>query len=186
MGPCCRPNPYALDTSPACPKGSFREPPPPPLPPLRLRGPTGPPSPYQPSFFFQAVLAKDQAAEGTVGFDLVTTGNDDMAFDAGRGAFVAPALGFYQFYFSVTCAVTSSQNVHVELVVNDAVLYSSSTGSPANQVQTISGSALVQLLPDQLVTIRASTPSGGGLLVKGPATPGAPPYPTLFSGFSFL
>jgi len=184
MAPCRRPNPYALDTIPACPQGACCAPPAPPPP--CLRGPTGPPSPYQPSFFFQAVLAADQAAAGTVGFSLVTTGNDDMAFDVNRAAFVAPALGFYQFFFSVTCAVTSYQNVYVELLVNGAVLYATSTGSPANQVQTISGSALVQLLPGQLVTIRASTPAGGGLLVKGPATLGAPPYPTLFSGFSLF
>jgi hypothetical protein len=121
-----------------------------------------------------------------VGFGIVTTGNDDMAFDVNRGAFVAPALGVYQFFFSVTCAVTSTESIYVQLLVNNSVLYSTSMGSRAHQVQTISGSAMIQLLPDQLVTIVVSTPSGGGLLVKGPETPGAPPYPTVFSGFSLF
>jgi len=184
MGPCCRPNPYAPSAPPSWPKGRcFDEP----RPLARAQqGPTGPRSPYQPSFFFQAALSTDQAAPGTVGFGIVTTGNDDMAFDVNRGAFVAPALGVYQFFFSVTCAVTSTESIYVQLLVNNSVLYSTSMGSRAHQVQTISGSAMIQLLPDQLVTIVVSTPSGGGLLVKGPETPGAPPYPTVFSGFSLF
>lgn len=183
MGPCCRPNPYALDTIPACPVGSCCSEQ---AKSLCITGPTGPSSPYQPSFFFQAVLAKDQAAAGIVGFNLVTTGNDDMSFDVERASFVAPAFGFYQFYFNVTCAVTSSQDIVVQLLVDSAALYVSTVGCPANQVQTISGSALLQLLPNQVVSINAYQPEGGGVLIKGPTTPGVPPYPTLFSGFSLF
>lgn len=159
----------------------------PPLAPVCCTGPTGPASPFQPSFFFQAVLAQDQpSASGIVGFDLVTTGNEEMAFDPRLAAFVAPALGFYQFYFSVTCSVTSYQNVDLQLAVDGAKLYATTTGCPANQVQTISGSAILQLLPEQKVTVQAFSPSGGALLVKGPAVPGAPPYPTVFSCFSLF
>ena len=130
-------------------------------------------------------MPQDQTRAGLVNFNLITTGNEELAFDPELSTFVAPAFGFYQFYFNVTCSVASFQNVDVQLLVNGTTLYSSLTGCPANQVQTISGSCLLQLLPDQKVTIQATCPSGA-LLLKGPVVPGAPPYPTVFSGFSLF
>lgn len=115
----------------------------------------------------------------------MTTGNDDMSFDASQSSFVAPALGFYQFFFSVTCSQTSGQSATIQLLVDGKQLYSSFSGCQDNQTQTISGSTLVQLLPGQKVTLAASTP-GGPCRVVGPTTAGAPPYPTIFSGFSFF
>ena len=147
-------------------------------------GSTSLPSPFKPSFFFQAVLSSNKVSTGAVGFDLVTTGNDDMSFDVSKGTFIAPALGFYQFYFNVTCSTASQQSAGLQLEVDGKALYSSIAGCPGNQTQTISGNALIQLLPNQKVTV--STKTGSSLQLIGPTTPGAPPYPTVFSGFSLF
>ena len=185
---CCRPNPYYVDCVPACTKAH-------PCPrvcrdaPVCVRGPPGPASPYTPSSFFQAALAQTFAFSSPtlVPFSVVTAGNADFSFDAATGLFVAPVLGFYQFNYTTTVSnggVVATSSVTVNLTVDGNFLDSTSCTLPLAGVQTLSGSAILQLLPDQQVGLTVTTTNGG--TVQGPATIGAPPYPTSFSGFSFF
>jgi hypothetical protein len=154
-----------------------------------VRGPPGPASPYTPSSFFQAALAQTFAFSSPtlVPFSVVTAGNADFSFDAATGLFVAPVLGFYQFNYTTTVSnggVVATSSVTVNLTVDGNFLDSTSCTLPLAGVQTLSGSAILQLLPDQQVGLTVTTTNGG--TVQGPATIGAPPYPTSFSGFSFF
>ena len=184
---CCGANPYYQDCVPSCTK---------PYPcskslcnaPLCVRGPQGPSSPYSPTSFFQVALAQtfSYTTPTLIPFSIISAGNADFSFDSSTGEFVAPALGFYQFNFSVTMSnpgiSTSLESVNVS-VDGNFLSCATCTLSPGAAL-TVSGSTVLQLLPDQRVGLIVTTNSGA--TVQGPNTIAAPPYPSIFTGFSFF
>jgi len=119
-------------------------------------------------------------------FGIVTAGSTDFSFNTATGEFAAPALGFYQFNYAVTLSNAGSTAVFasVNISVDGNFLSSSACTVPATGVQTLSGSSILQLLPEQQVGLTVTTI--GGVTVQGPTTIGAPPYPTTFTGFSLF
>lgn len=186
---CCNENPYYVDCVPACTK-PYPCPQAPCCGPIVVTGPTGPPSAFAPSSFFQVALAQTLAFSlpTLVPYSIVTTGNLDLSFDAATGEFVAPALGYYHFSFSATVSETlAGATDSIGVTVDGSILSTVSSRFSSAGLQTLSGSTILQLLPDQRVGLAALTTSAGGTSsVTGPSTIGAPPYPTIFSGFSLF
>jgi len=186
---CWNGDPYYVDCVPACTK-PYPCPQAPCCGPVVVTGPTGPPSAFAPSSFFQVALAEtvEFSLPTLIPYSIVTTGNLDLSFDTTTGEFVAPTLGYYQFSFSATVSeplggVTDS----VSFTVDGSILSTVSVFFASDGLQTLSGSTILQLLPGQRVGLTASTNDGGGPpTVTGPSTIGAPPYPTIFSGFSLF
>jgi len=180
---CCGPHSYYADCLPArpCPAPRCDAT-------VCIRGPQGPASPYTPSSFFQAALAQSLSftSPTLVPFSIVTAGNADFSFDAETGQFVAPALGFYQFNYTATISNGggAASSATAVLTVDGNFLNSTSCSVSPGGVQTLSGSSILQLLPDQQVSLTVTATAGA--TVQGPATIGAPPYPTTFAGFSLF
>jgi len=157
-------------------------------PPVCIRGPAGPSSPYEPSSFFQVALAQTFpfTSPTVVPFNIVCAGKADFSFDKTTGEFVTPAIGFYQFSFAVTMSnqggVSSSASANVS--VDGNFLSSVTCTLSVGATQTLAGNVILQLLPEQRVGLIVTT--SGGAAVQGPATIAAPPYPTTFMGFSFF
>jgi hypothetical protein len=150
-----------------------------------LRGPTGPPSPYAPLVYFQAAMgATSVALPSQVPFSVVTTDKSN-AVDTSSGEFVAPALGFYNFSYAALLSSVSAgpQDVVASIAVDGVALASTACTVAPGAARTLTGSALLQLLPDQRVAVVLD---GAGVLLQGPSTAGAPPYPTVLSGFSLF
>ena len=153
--------------------------------PACLRGPTGPPSPYSPLVYFQVAMGAVSAMLPTqVPFNIITTG-DGNTFDMSTGEFVAPALGFYTFSYAILLSSISAnpQDVVASIAVDGAALASTACTMAPGASRTLAGSAMLQLLPDQRVAVIVN---GDGVLLQGPSTAGAPPYPTVLSGFSLF
>jgi len=185
---CCggAPNPFYVDCVPAC----VRAPPCPacgPQPVVCVKGPTGPASPYAPLVYFQAAMGASALSPplAVVPLDVVTAGNQDLAFDAALGEFVAPALGFYSFSFAalLASALAVPQDAAVSLTVDGVALAVAAGTVAPGGFATLSGGALLQLLPGQRVALAVD---GVGLTLQGPSTVGAPPYTTVLSGFSLF
>lgn len=153
--------------------------------PACLRGPTGPSSPYEPLVYFQAAMGATSVGLPTeVPFSVVTTNSGD-AFDTANGVFVAPVLGFYHFSYAALLANFSAtpQDVMASLTVNSVALTSTACTVAPGALKTLAGSAILQLLPDQSVALAID---GTGVTLQGPVVAGAPPYPTVLSGFSLF
>ena len=123
------------------------------------------------------------AAPAVVPFTVIT-GGDGAAFDVASYRFVAPALGFYNLSYTVLLSNISAGLLDVEasLAVDGAPLTSPTCSVAPGAFRTLTGNALLQLLPEQGVTVVVDQL---GIQIQG-STAGAPPYPTVFSGFSLF
>jgi len=154
--------------------------------------------------YFQAAMNAgsvpvDAAASTPIPFDLVLASVGDGFFDTTLHHFVATTGGPYHFDYAVTLtdtgagAVANGQAVvYAEvgsLYSPQSVERSSIVASFSDQgdTRTLSGSAIVELLAGQTLTLTAVNASGNmSTSIMGPTDASTPPFPTLVSGYSLF
>jgi hypothetical protein len=124
-----------------------------------------------------------EAAPARVPFTIITGGNG-AAFDVASSQFVAPALGFYNFGYTILLLNISPDllDVYASLAVDGVPLTNTTCTVAPGASRTLTSNALLQLLPDQRVAVVVDSV---GIQIRG-STAGAPPYPTVFSCFSLF
>jgi len=164
------------------------------------RGPRGT---FSASVYFQVAVNAASSpvvvVSSPIPFDLVLANVGGGVFDTTLHRYVAPVGGPYHFDYAVTLTDAGTGPV-----ANGQVAVYAEVGSlesPANvqqfelvtsfsvdeETRTLSGSAIVELLAGHTFRLTSVNTSGNpSSSVAGPATPSAPPYPTLLSGFSLF
>jgi len=164
------------------------------------RGPRGA---FSASVYFQVALnaasSPVDVVSSPIPFDLVLANVGGGVFDTTLHRYVAPVAGPYHFDYAVTltdAGTGSVANGQVAVYAEVGSLESPESVQRLNLVasfsyeeatRTLSGSALIELLAGQTLTLTSINTSGNtSSSIAGAATPSTPPFPTLLSGFSLF
>lgn len=154
----------------------------------------GPAGPFAPSVYFQvavnAPITPIPAAAALIPLDTVLA-NVGAIFDATFHAFIAPFDGPYRFEYTIVLQASNASAVQVLAEVGSLFSmqpvpqFSSITSLAALEVETLTGSVVINLLQGQAFSLTAASLGGGTCQILGPES-ATPPYPSILSVYSLF
>jgi len=163
----------------------------------------GPPGSFSASVYFQVAVNEASTpvfvSASSIPFDLVLANVGGGLFDTVLHQYVAPLGGPYAFVYTVALSDTgagTTANGNVVVYAEVGSLQSPQTVqrlslqasfSKQPETRTLSGSAIIELLPLQTLRLTVVNLSGNSSSsIIGPVTTSTPPYPTLLSAYSLF